>query len=795
MYPFPVKLNTRKRSLIFIAAGVIGVVWLVQLFHFDFFERLEGLTYDLRVKEAQWHPVATATNLGFVGISDETIQSLNKGLLGTPYGLYWPRHIYGRVVRELHTAGARAVAFDVLFGELRRDHAPVLMANRTNLESDDYLARQLKFAGNVILAADQETVPPALFRTNAAALGDISADKDPDGVLRRARAFRTYRKWHRAFQQMADEWDFGVDLKEALIETNRIVLRRSGDLKPIIIPLDKDGNFDLADFVGGKIPAGMARHARPFTFERIWHMGIVLAAQELNLDLATADVELDKGRITLRGPNGIERVIPVDKDGYLYINWRLTAKDPRLTREPFEALLSLDQMRLTGETNALAEYWENKKVDWRDKLIVVGSFATGNDLTDHGATPLEKDTILASEHWNVANSVLTDQFVRRSSVPVELLLIALAGALAAIMAGMFRSTLTASLWILLTLVAYVAAACFAYVQFRYWMPVVMPVVGGLLITYFSLLAYLVIFEQAERRRLRSVFTKMVSPDVVAELELLRTEKLSLDGARRNVTVLFADIRGFTEMTDINREKAAEHIKKNNLVGEQAEAIFDVQARETLDTVNSYLKVIAETVLKHQGTIDKFIGDCVMAFWGAPIPNEHHAAACVRAAIDAQRAVYHLNREREAENKRRESQNVELAAAGQPLLPTLPVLVIGTGINTGVVTAGYMGSEERLNYTVFGREVNLASRLETVSGRGRIIISEATLAEIIQDDTTLALSCVELAPVNVKGIRTAVKIFEVPWREPDFVPLAVDSIPASTPGHDTHHLASADQAPG
>jgi len=93
-------------------------------------------------------------------------------------------------------------------------------------------------------------------------------------------------------------------------------------------------------------------------------------------------------------------------------------------------------------------------------------------------------------------------------------------------------------------------------------------------------------------------------------------------------------------------------------------------------------------------------------------------------------------------------------------------------------------------------VNLASRLESVSGRGRIIISEATLAEIIQDDPTLALSCVELKPVKVKGIRTLVKIYEVPWREADFVPLAVDAIPpADLSGHDTNYVASADQASG
>jgi adenylate cyclase len=143
-----------------------------------------------------------------------------------------------------------------------------------------------------------------------------------------------------------------------------------------------------------------------------------------------------------------------------------------------------------------------------------------------------------------------------------------------------------------------------------------------------LLTYLVIFEQAEQRRVKSVFSRVVSPAVVNEL--LKREKLSLDGARRNVTVYFADIRGFTEMTDKNRDDAADYVKEHNLTEDAAEAVFDAQAKETLRTVNDYLKIIAETVLKHNGTIDKFIGDCVMAFWGAPIANDKHAVGCVRA---------------------------------------------------------------------------------------------------------------------------------------------------------------------
>ena len=794
MYVSVVKLKALKRAPIFIAVGVIGLVCLAQVIRPEFLERLERQTYDLRVQEAARHSPAVATNLGFVYIGDETIKHVSEGLVDDSYGLYWPRQIYGRVARELKNEGAKATAFDILFGELRPDHPPVPVLGASNgMDSDLYFAEQMKAAGNVILAAKEGVVPPQLFRDNAAALGDITAEADSDGVLRRARAFRIYRKWHPAFQQAEDDPDFGIDLRQALVEPRKIILPRK-NLEPITIPLDENGNFDLAAFVGDKIPAGMARHAKPFTEERVWHMGIVLAAQVLKLDLTNAQVELEQGRITLRGPNGLERIIPVDRQGYFYINWLITANSEQLMREPFEGLLAKYQVRLPGNTNELAhrlaDQWSGN--DWSGRLVVIGSSASGNDLTDRGATPLqenatqagEQNTLLVGEHWNVVNSLLTNQFVRRSPLPVELLLIVVMGVLAAGLTWIFRSHI-ATLWVLVALAIYWLAAFYIYVRFRYWMPLVLPEAGGMLVTHVSLLSYLIIFEQKEQRRVKSVFSRVVSPAVVNEL--LKAEKLSLSGARRNVTVYFADIRGFTEMTDLNRDKAAEYIEEKKLTDDAAEAIFDEQARETLATVNLYLKVIAETVLKHHGTIDKFIGDCVMAFWGAPTPNEQHALNCVRAAIDVQRAVHRLNQEREAENARREAENPKLAAAGQAPLPMLPVLSIGTGINTGVVTVGLMGSDEQGNYTVFGRDVNLASRLETVSGRGRIIISESTLAEMIQEDPDLALSCVELPPVNVKGIRTAVRIYEVPWREKAPGAAAAVSTTAAG-GHDTERIS-------
>ena len=287
----------------------------------------------------------------------------------------------------------------------------------------------------------------------------------------------------------------------------------------------------------------------------------------------------------------------------------------------------------------------------------------------------------------------------------------------------------------------------------------------MLVEHFSLVTYRVVFEESEQRRVKSVFSKIVSPDVMNEL--LSAKKLSLGGARREVTVFFADIRGFTSMTDETQERVAEFMREHQWDPATEEAYFDESAREILNTVNLYLSVVADAVKKNGGTLDKYIGDCVMAFWGAPTPNEKHALACVRAAIDTQRAIHELNQKRLAENPKREAENRARLSAGLPPLPPLTALQLGTGINTGLVTVGLMGSEvHQYNYTVFGREVNLASRLENFSGSGRIIISDTTYNHLLPRRPGAGGTCIEMFPVTVKGIRNAVRIYEVPWQLPE-----------------------------
>jgi class 3 adenylate cyclase len=749
-----VKFKSFKRAPVILAVLVLALVCGVRLLRLDFFERLERMTYDLRVRSALHFPAPVATNLAFVSMEETSIAAVKSGMvkgekLGYHFGLYWPRQVYGRLVEELSAQGGKAVAFDVLFGELRSDHPQVQMADGGLMESDEFFASQMRLAGNVLIPITPDVTPPGLFATNALALGDISTERDSDGVLRRVKAFRLVRRWHPLIENAAQK--NGLNLSDLQVEKGQIILPL-GDGQRLEIPLDRNGDMDIKSRIA---PAEEPAKAKPFADERVWHMGIVLAAQELNLDLAHPDLDLPHGRITLHGANGVRREIPVDRDGYFFVDWRLTNDDPRLLRAPIESLLLQDRLRLLGQTNGL-------RYDFRGKLVVVGSAAQGNDLTDRGATPLEKDTLLVSKHWNVANSVITSQFIRRASLPTEIALIIFLGGLTAFLTWQLRAFSALGGTVLLAAV-YAAIGFFLFVQYRHWLPLVFPLVG-MLLEHVGLVAYRVVFEEREQRRVRSVFSKIVSPDVMNEL--LGAEKLSLGGTRREVTIFFADVRGFTTLTDEMQQGVADFIREHQLETDVAETCIEESAQETLETVNLYLATVADAVKKHGGTLDKYIGDCVMAFWGAPTPNERHASDCVWAAIDAQRAIRDLNERRSVQETVRETENRTRLSAGLPPRPPLRALQVGTGINTGLATVGLMGSDAHiLNYTVFGREVNLASRLESVSGSGRIIISDTTYNHLLREDPALASTCVEMFPVTVKGIRDAVRIYEVPWQTP------------------------------
>jgi adenylate cyclase len=219
-------------------------------------------------------------------------------------------------------------------------------------------------------------------------------------------------------------------------------------------------------------------------------------------------------------------------------------------------------------------------------------------------------------------------------------------------------------------------------------------------------------EQREKKYIRQTFSKFVSKSVVDEL-LKDPDKLKLGGEKKILTVLFSDIRGFTTISErLTPEALVEHL-------------------------NEYLQAMTDIVFKYLGTLDKYVGDEIMAFWGAPIPQDDHAVLAARAAVEMMHVLDGLNKKWATEGK--------------------PELHIGIGLNTGDMVVGNMGSSSRMDYTLMGDNVNLGARLEGTNKiyNTGIIISEATY-EYVKEHIIAR----ELDLIRVKGKELPVKIYEL-----------------------------------
>jgi class 3 adenylate cyclase/CHASE2 domain-containing sensor protein len=756
----------------FVVAGCVTI--LVCLLQFvsektqitEFFKRLEWISYDVRLRWVDSNRsledrAKRAEGLAAVVISENDVRDFNWGYFGRDkrYVIPWPRFIYGRLARELASQGATAIGFDILFQE---EHPPSIIDNLEDepQESDQVFGEIISEIGNVVLAAaPPNMLPIERFRTNSWAIGSVYSKPD-DGMLRRVKPFIyvTNRVWHPEILDRKDAMEF--DLESAATQDTpegrkelRFKSRLSTGLGQFFtVPLSSDGSIDYEEAVWdatGEDPE------MPYTDEpnRVWQLGIVMAAKALGLELDKA--EMTKQSVILRG-NGEIREIPLDHEGYLYINWGIQLEDIRHPQKSIPVLITQD----IGRNNL------NRPKDetFKDKLVIIGSAVTGNNLSDQGATPLNDQTLLITKHFNVASSVMIGDFITVYSYQAHLFMILIMGGISALLTWRMRA-LASSIAVAFILLSYLGIASYLMIQHLYWLPIVLPMVGALLITHLSMITYRVVFEQKEQRRIRTAFSKLVAPSVVNEV--LQAKDLNLGGALREVTVFFADVRGFTQMTDEMQADAERYISRNKLPEAEAVRYRNDSSQRVMDTINFYLSCVANEIKSHQGTLDKYMGDCVMAFWGAPTPNAQHATACVKAAIKAQRSIHKANILRAAKNEQREAENIHRDQKGLPPLEPLALMSLGTGINTGKATVGFMGSEEHIrNYTVFGREVNVASRLEGVSGKGHIVIGATTYEHLERDAPEIAARCKILLPVTVKGISAPVEIYEVPWQDDD-----------------------------
>jgi adenylate cyclase len=214
----------------------------------------------------------------------------------------------------------------------------------------------------------------------------------------------------------------------------------------------------------------------------------------------------------------------------------------------------------------------------------------------------------------------------------------------------------------------------------------------------------------ETDAIKRAFSRYVAREVVTEI-LKDPEKIVLTGERREVTVLFCDVRNFTSISE------------------------RLAPEEVVSLLNAFYTLMIDTTFKHDGTLDKFLGDGVMAVFGAPIYHPDHALRAVRTALAMQAGMRELSARRAAEGK--------------------PALAVGIGVNAGTVVAGNVGTETRMEYTVIGDHVNLASRLESYAKPGQILITSTTYAIV-----RYSIEAHRLGPMRLRGKEEEIEVYEV-----------------------------------
>ena len=341
-----------------------------------------------------------------------------------------------------------------------------------------------------------------------------------------------------------------------------------------------------------------------------------------------------------------------------------------------------------------------------DKIVLIGVTATGE--TDFWSTPVSSGRMAGVEiHANAIDTILRQRFLTDAGDIITLLIILLMTIIAGLSLPHLRLR-WASLIIAGMILVYLIIVFLAFDQGYILNPLHPPVALAILLV--SSIICTVVAEQERRREARDLFGKYVSPQVAEEIvQLSDTGSLTLGGEQREATVLFADVRGFTTLSE------------------------EMSPDSIVDLLNRYFSAIIDSVLSNGGMINKFGGDNILAVWNAPHDQEDHAFSAVRAAIDAQIAIQQIQEED----------------------PELPRIQFGFGINTGDVLAGNVGSEGRLEYTVIGDAVNVAARLCGAAPGGRIWISLPTFEQL-----SGRVEVRELEPQYFKGKTEAIAVYEV-----------------------------------
>ena len=644
--------------------GVCAAAIIIALTNLEAFRTVELKTYDWRLTRTA-DPSTARKDIALVEIDEYSLRNLQQHAGRWP----WPRVVHASLIDYLNRGKPKLIVYDVLFAdEDLRVGFPYGGDTWSGRESDKALADTIEKAGNVILLAD------------ATFVGDTTE------------------------KQAVPDYGYRINIPEVL--ERRVIFPPAGPLSAAATALGH--NFLSLD------PDGPLRHVVPFvrTGDN--------AMPSLGLSAALRAAGVDASEVRIEGQSLIagDRLIPLEtrrvntESGVTEMLWGLIHfRGPAfladLKRRPY-AHHSFFDLLYSEEQLAAGQTPQVDPSVFRDKIVFVGVTAAG--LFDVFETPFAGGLMPGIQiHASVADDFLSNRVMRPESRTLRIALVIVL----AVTVG-FVATLLPAWWAAAAFAA--IAASFALIATREfadgrWINMTQPTLAASL-ALFGGVGYQYFFEGREKRKMKRLFGQYVSKDVYEQL-VANPDLARLGGQRRQMTVLFSDIRGFTTVS----EKG--------------------QPEEIVAILNEYFTRMVDIVFAHKGTLDKFVGDMVMALFGAPLDDPDHAEHAVDAALEMIRELNRLNQKWTAEGR--------------------PALDIGIGISTGPMIAGNIGSEAIMSYTVIGDAVNLGARLESLNKEygTRIIISEAT-RDVLPDRYLFR----PLGDVVVKGKTKPVAIFEV-----------------------------------
>jgi adenylate cyclase len=636
-----------------VGLGLASALLVTGAWSQGWFQTLENKSLDWRFRA--FTQIQRPQDIVIIALDDTSFDSKD---FRDNFGRWPPRRLlYAGLVHYLNEWGAKAIGFDIFF-QGADPHAG----------DDQRFAEALSEKKNVVLG----------FTLN-------------QGTFREANAATRER-----VRQQLGKYAINVDGGSAIHPTDY-----SGVDLPEDQLLKSVPSIGCASILSD--PDGPVRRVAPlFRFRNHYFASFPLAlAMIVTGGAADKRVELGRGpRLLLQNHS-----VPLDDQGRMLIRWY----GPAYTFKRY-SVWKVFNAALAYDNGRKSEVTPN---DFKNKIVLIAPTAVGAaDFRPTAFSQASTEVTAGVEiQATVLENLLRGDSLRATPLPLEAASIIV---LSFLMAGLVYSLDSALLYSLLALAAgtiYFGAACWFFRAESVWVPLVAPLTGGgtaFLATTITRYAT----EGREKRHYRKTLMKYLSPSLV-ETIMTDMDWGSLRAEKKNLTVLFSDVRGFTSFSE------------------------QYPPETVIATLNEHLNMMVSVIFKYHGTLDKFVGDCVMAFWGAPLAQPNHAELAARAALEMIEGLEKLNEKWQSEGR--------------------PTLHIGVGINTGEMLFGNIGSEQRMDFTVVGDSVNLGSRLESATKelKASIVISEATYREIQH-----LAEVRPLGEIHVKGKEKGITVYEL-----------------------------------